>query len=88
MPSPTDALRQADPTAFLRVQVGDTVLVEDPVLPGETASTWVGLVIHAEGGARGPEHSYFQIADVDTGLVKTLSADAVVAVVQAVGQQQ
>ncbi|WP_191964899.1 DUF3104 domain-containing protein [Synechococcus sp. RSCCF101] len=49
MPSPTDPLRQADPAAFLRVQVGDTVLIDDPE---PFTAEWIGLVIHAEGGAR------------------------------------
>ncbi|WP_191964820.1 DUF3104 domain-containing protein [Synechococcus sp. RSCCF101] len=84
VPLPTDALRQADPTAFLQVQVGDTVLIDDPE---PFTAEWIGLVIHAEGGARGPENNYFQVADVDTGLVKMLSADAVVAVLEQ-GQQQ
>ncbi|QEY31989.1 DUF3104 domain-containing protein [Synechococcus sp. RSCCF101] len=49
VPSPTDPLRQADPAAFLRVQVGDTVLIDDPE---PFTAEWIGLVIHAEGGAR------------------------------------
>ncbi|QEY33022.1 DUF3104 domain-containing protein [Synechococcus sp. RSCCF101] len=58
--------------AFLKVRVGDTVRIA-----GAERSSWLGTVLHTEGGARGPEVSFLQVACQDTGIVHTLSADAV-----------
>ena len=56
---------------FLAVRVGDLVAVQAP------SDWWVGQVIHAEGGARCNANSLFQIACVDTGVIRTVNADAV-----------
>jgi len=58
------------PPVFLQVRVGDTVEAAEP-----GAATWLGSVIHAEDGARGPEVSFVQAACVDTGLIRMLSVD-------------
>lgn len=64
---------------FLAVRVGDVVAVQaDPGQPGEAADWWAGQVIHAEGGARCGANSLFQVACIDTGVIRTVNADAVV----------
>ena len=66
---------------FLAVRVGDLVVVEGPLGPPE--DWWVGQVIHAEGGARCQANSLFQIACVDSGVIRTVNADAVLDILQA-----
>ena len=61
---------------FLAVRVGDLVAVEGP--PGAPADWWVGQVIHAEGGARCNANSLFQIACIDSGVIRTVNADGVI----------
>ena len=56
---------------FLAVRVGDLVAVQAP------SDWWVGQVIHAEGGARCNANSLFQIACIDSGVIRTVNADAV-----------
>ena len=61
---------------FLAVRVGDLVAVHPPhMAPGEG---WIGEVIHAEGGARSAANSLFQIACIDSGVIRTVNADAVI----------
>ena len=60
-----------DGPRFLAVRVGDLVAVQ------ASGDWWVGLVIHAEGGARCSANSLFQIACVDSGVIRTVNADAV-----------
>jgi len=75
---------------FLAVRVGDLVAVQtsrdpacadptgaDPTGADPAADWWLGQVIHAEGGARCGDNSLFQIACVDTGVIRTVNADAV-----------
>ncbi len=65
---------------FLSVKPGDIVVVEsDPlVIPDAFSDWWVGQVIHVVGGARDPNvNSLFQIACVDTGLIRTVNGDLV-----------
>ncbi|MEN9388840.1 MAG: hypothetical protein RLZZ255_1816 [Cyanobacteriota bacterium] len=57
---------------FLAVQVGDLVAVR------RSPDWWVGQVIHAEGRGRCNANSLFQIACADTGVVRTVNADAVI----------
>ena len=57
---------------FLAVQVGDLVAVQG------RADWWMGQVIHAEGGARCNANSLFQIACIDSGVIRTVNADAVI----------
>ena len=69
-------LRLVEPV-FLSVRVGDAVLVETP-----GTDWWVGHVIHREGGARCSANSFFQIASVDTGMIRTVNVECVTAVVE------
>jgi hypothetical protein len=62
---------------YLSVRVGDAVLVESP-----GTDWWVGHVIHREGGARCNGNSFFQIACVDTGVIRTVNPNWVTAVVE------
>ena len=62
---------------FLQVGVGDAVLVE----PHE-GGWWVGQVIHCEGGARCSANSFFQITDVDSGVVRTVNPNLVTGIVR------
>jgi hypothetical protein len=64
---------------FLAVRVGDVVAVKTG--GGSEAAAvdwWAGQVIHAEGGARCGANSLFQIACVDSGVIRTVNADAVI----------
>ena len=67
---------------FLAVRVGDLVAV----MAG--SDWWMGHVIHSEGGARSSDPSLFQIACIDSGAIRTVNADAVVAIVQRSGTLQ
>ena len=73
----------AETPRFLAVRVGDwvAVLVDHPGAPN--ADWWLGEVIHAEGGARCDANSLFQIACVDTGVIRTVNADAVIEILAA-----
>lgn len=65
---------------FLRLKPGMTVIVRHDSLPGEAQDKdwWMGLVLHCNGGARDPSiYTLFQIADVDTGVVRWVNADLV-----------
>jgi hypothetical protein len=64
-----------DVPRFLAVRVGDLVAVQ------QRGDWWAGEVIHAEGGARCNANSLFQIACVDTGVIRTVNANAVVDVI-------
>ena len=61
---------------FLHVRPGHFVIVG-----GEDKSKsdwWMGQVIFCEGGARDPKvNSLFQVADVDTGVIRWINADEV-----------
>ena len=65
---------------FLLVKPGDIVVVSKDSLSGETidADWWVGHVLHVIGGARAARvGSLFQVACVDTGMIRTINADVV-----------
>ena len=65
---------------FLLVEPGDIVVVEDcSLMDGLVADDWwLGHVIHVVGGARNPGiNSLFQVACVDTGMIRTINADMV-----------
>ena len=61
---------------FLHVRPGHFVIVGgDEVSKGDW---WMGQVIFCEGGARDPKvNSLFQVADVDTGIIRWIYADEV-----------
>ncbi len=64
----------------MSVKPGDLVVVdEDQSMENKSGDNWwLGHVIHAACGARNPEeNSLFQVADIDTGRVKTINADLV-----------
>ena len=66
--------------AFLGVFPGDVVVVWDnPNLVNTNSDAWwMGEVIFVEGSARDPKApSLFQVADVDTGVVRWVNADCV-----------
>ena len=66
---------------FLLAKPGDIVVVEEdsPVVEaGKMPDWWVGHVIHVVGGARDPHvNSLFQVACIDTGIIRTINADVV-----------
>ena len=65
---------------FLDVKPGMTVIVGDEARTSETQSKdwWMGRVIHCGGGARDPSiHNLFQVADVDSGVIRWINADLV-----------
>ena len=71
--------RGQDPV-FLRVKSGDIVLVWDhpELVDSDFNAWWMGEVIFVKGSARDPKApSLFQIADLDTGVVRWWNADCV-----------
>ena len=61
---------------FLHVRPGHFVIVGGDQL--DQGDWWMGQVIFCEGSARHPRlPSLFQVADVDTGVIKWINADAV-----------
>ena len=71
---------------FLAVTSGDVVIVQDNQRHAPE-SWWMGEVIHIVSGARGPDPSLFQVACIDTGVIKTVNADQVTKVVRSVSSQ-
>ena len=68
------------PSDFLAVRLGDFVVISEPISAAgmDKGDWWVGHVLHITGGARDPGvNSLFQVADVDTGVIRTISADLV-----------
>ena len=61
---------------FLHVRQGHFVIVAGDQRDQE--DWWMGQVLFCEGSARHPRLPYlFQVADVDTGVIKWINADAV-----------
>ena len=61
---------------FLHVRPGHFVIVAGDQL--DQGDWWMGQVLFCEGSARHPRlPSLFQVADVDTGVIKWINADAV-----------
>ena len=71
---------------FLAVTCGDMVIVQDNQRHAPE-SWWMGEVIHIVSGARGPDPSLFQVACIDTGVIKTVNADQVTKVVRSASSQ-
>ena len=74
---------QQDPSEqplFLSVVPGMTVVVRHDFQTGEKADKdwWMGEVIHCDGAALDPKtHNLCQIADVDSGVIRSANADRV-----------
>ena len=70
---------------FLSVKAGMTVIVKhlpEIGLPDQPESWWMADVIFVEGGARNPKvPTLFQVADVDSGVVRWVNADLVTHIV-------
>ena len=61
---------------FLHVKAGMTVIVE------ENGDCWMGDVVFVEGGARNTKvPTLFQVANVDTGVIRWINADLVTHIV-------
>ena len=68
---------KSDPI-FLHVQAGMTVIVGND----ESDDWWMADVIHVDGGARNPKvPTLFQVADVDSGVIRWVCADLVTHIV-------
>ena len=66
------------PPLFLSVKAGMTVIVGN----GETDDWWMADVIHVDRGARNPKvPTLFQVADVDSGVIRWVCADLVTHIV-------
>ena len=75
-----DPIENQAPAAVLSVRPGQYVLVQDtaPVGQEENKNWWMGQVIVCDGGARDPKVNHlFQIADVDDGEIRWVTADQV-----------
>ena len=71
---------ESERPVFLDVVPGMTVVVRYDHMTGENADKdwWMDQVIHCGGGARNPKiHNLFQIADVDSGVIRWLNAGLV-----------
>ena len=63
---------------FLSVKVGMTVICGN----SESDDWWMADVIHVDGGARDPKvPTLFQVAEVDTGVIRWVCADLVTHIV-------
>ena len=72
---------------FLDVTPDITVIVKHDYLTGEKAEKdwWMGQVIYCNGAARDPKiHNLFQIADVDSGVIRWVNADQVTHILPAI----
>ena len=72
---------------FLDVAPGMTVIVKHDFLSGEKAKKdwWMGQVLHCGGAGRDPSmHNFFQIADVDSGVIRWVNADLVTHILPAI----
>ena len=68
--------RLSEHPVFLDVKAGMTVVVTKP------DGWWMGDVIWVDGGARNPKTpTLFQIADVDSGVIRWVNADEVTHIV-------
>ena len=75
---------ESEKPLFLDVKPGMTVIVRWDRQIGEKADKdwWMGHVIHCGGAARDPSiHNLFQIADVDSGVIRWVNADLVIHIV-------
>ena len=75
----TKATDEAKP-GFLDVKPGMKVIVRNDERSGDTQDQdwWMAEVIHCGGAARDPSiHNLFQVADVDSGVVRWINADLV-----------
>ena len=73
---------------FLDVAPGMTVIVRHDFQTGERHDRdwWMGQVIHCDGAARDPSiHNLFQIADVDSGVIRWVNADLVIHILPRAG---
>ena len=71
---------------FLDSKPGLTVIVRYDYLTGEAQDKdwWIGQIIWCEGGARDPRvNTLFQVADVDTGVIRWVNADLITHIVPA-----
>ena len=77
-------IREGD-ALFLSVKAGMTVIVQHLPEIGQSEQTdswWMADVTYVEGGARNPKvPTLFQVADVDSGLVRWVNADLVTHIV-------
>ena len=81
---------ESERPVFLDVVPGMTVIVQHDLQTGEKADKdwWMGQVIHCGGAARDPKiHNLFQIADVDSGVIRWVNADLVTQILQKVPMQ-
>ena len=71
---------ESERPVFLDVAPGMTVIFQHDLQIGEKRDKdwWMGQVIHCGGAARDPKiHNLFQIADVDSGVIRWVNADLV-----------
>ena len=71
---------ESERPVFLDVVPGMTVIVQHNLQTREKADMdlWMGQVIHCGGAVRDPKiHNLFQIADVDSGVIRWVNADLV-----------
>ncbi|MDP6192963.1 MAG: DUF3104 domain-containing protein [Prochlorococcus sp.] len=76
------------PFSFLQVSCGELVIVFHNDTLNSHQDWWVGEVIHVVGSARGPEPSMFQIACIDTGIIRMVNADLVIDKIKPPAPQQ
>ena len=75
---------------FMGVKPGDVVVVWDhpELVDSDTNAWWMGKVIFVEGSARNPKApALFQIADVDSGVIRWVNADCVQKVLISINKQ-
>ncbi len=68
---------------FMSAKVGDLVVVKDELQfsMNTTEDWWIGQILYLVGGARSSSsNSIFQIVNIDTGIIKVINADLVIAI--------
>lgn len=77
-------IKPSDPL-FLSVRAGMTVIVQHLPAVGQPFMDdqwWMADVIHVDGGARNPKvPTLFQVADLDSGVIRWINADLVTHIV-------
>ena len=78
---------ESERTVFLDVAPVMTVIVQHDLQIGEKRDKdwWMWQVIHCGGAARDPSiHNLFQVADVDSGVIRWVNADLVTHILPAI----
>ena len=75
---------EVSPPVFLEANPGNFVVIEDnsSIEVNHEPTWWIGFIIHIIKGARDSQQSsLFQIANIDSGEIKTVNADQIIKII-------